>query len=77
AAVQGVGIAFWTEHAVRPFIDEGRLVPMLEKFSPYFPGWYLTYPRQRYMSAAVRAVVDFLRSHNMPTPAEQGELAPV
>lgn len=77
AAVQGVGIAFWTEQVVRPLIDEGLLVPMLEKFSPFFPGWYLTYPRQRYMSAAVRAVVDFLRSHNTPTLAERDELAPV
>lgn len=77
AAVQGVGIAFWAEHAVRPFVEKGQLVPMLEDFSPPFPGWYLTYPRQRYMSGAVRAVVDFLRSHNAPKPAENGELAPV
>jgi DNA-binding transcriptional LysR family regulator len=76
AAVQGVGIAFWTESAVQPFIAKGQLVPMLEAFSPPFPGWYLTYPRQRYMSGAVRAVVDFLRSHNVPTPAGKGELTP-
>ncbi len=77
AAVQGVGIAFWAEYAVRPLIAQGRLVPMLEEFSPYCPGWYLTYPRQRYMSAAVRAVIDFLRCNNIPVPVQDGELAPV
>jgi DNA-binding transcriptional LysR family regulator len=76
AAVQGVGIAFWAEHAVRPLIAKDKLVPMLEEFSPYFPGWYLTYPRQRYMPGAVRAVIEFLRRHNMPVPAQDGELAP-
>jgi DNA-binding transcriptional LysR family regulator len=76
AAVQGVGIAFWAESVVRPLIAKGDLVPMLEEFSPYFPGWYLTYPRQRYMSGAVRAVVDFIRSNNMPTSVEKGELTP-
>ncbi|MFT3732372.1 MAG: LysR substrate-binding domain-containing protein [Hyphomicrobium sp.] len=77
AAVQGVGIAFWAEQAVLPLIANGQLVPMLEEFSPPFPGWYLTYPRQRYMSSAVRAVIEFLRRHNVPTRAENAELAPV
>lgn len=76
AAAQGVGIAFWTESDVRPLIATGKLVPMLEEFSPHFPGWYLTYPRQRDMSAAVRAVIDFFRAHNMPTLAESKVLAP-
>lgn len=75
AAVQGVGIAFWAEYAVRPLIAKGKLVPMLEEFSPYFPGWYLTYPKQRYMPAAVRALVEFLRRHNTPVPAKDGVLA--
>jgi DNA-binding transcriptional LysR family regulator len=76
AAVQGVGIAFWAEYAVRPLIAKGKLVPMLEEFSPFFPGWYLTYPKQRYMPAAVRALVEFLRRHNTPAPANNGLLAP-
>lgn len=77
AAVQGVGIAFWAEYAVRPFIAKGQLVPMLEEFSPYFPGWYLTYPRQKHMSGAVRAVVEFLRCHGNPIEMQSEELAPV
>ncbi len=77
AAVQGVGIAFWSETEVRSLIATGQLVPLLEKFSPHFPGWYLTYPQQREMSAAVRAVVDFFRSNNVPTGTNKSELAPV
>lgn len=63
AAVQGVGIAFtyWTDHWMRPLVEEGELVPLLERFSPPFPGWFLYYPKQRYMSAAVRSVIEFLR----------------
>ena len=61
AAVQGVGIAFWAEELVRPLIDEGKLVPLLEDWCGTFPGWFLTYPRQRYTPRTVRAFVDFLR----------------
>jgi DNA-binding transcriptional LysR family regulator len=61
AAVQGVGIAFWGEYAVRPYIDAGQLVPLLEEFSPAFPGWHLCYPKQRHTSAPVRAFVEFFR----------------
>ncbi|MBP2297336.1 LysR family transcriptional regulator [Azospirillum picis] len=62
AAVQGVGIAFWEEEQVRPLIEVGKLVPVLEDWSPRFPGWHLCYPRQRYTPATVRALADFLRS---------------
>jgi DNA-binding transcriptional LysR family regulator len=63
AAAQGVGIAFayWSDRWLRPLLDAGRLVPLLEEFSPAFPGWHLYYPKQRYTPAAVRALVDFLR----------------
>lgn len=61
AALQGVGIAFYGEHAVRPYIDTGELVPLLEEYSPTFPGWHLCYPKQRHTSAPVRAFVDFVR----------------
>ncbi|MGE4483360.1 LysR family transcriptional regulator [Acidocella sp.] len=62
AALQGVGIAFWVEHILRPHIEAGRLVPLLEAFSPPYPGWHLYYPSQRALSGAVRAFVDFCRT---------------
>jgi DNA-binding transcriptional LysR family regulator len=65
AAVQGVGIAFWAEELVRPLIDEGRLVPLLEEWCGTFPGWFLYYPKQRYTPPSLRAFVDFLRRPKM------------
>jgi DNA-binding transcriptional LysR family regulator len=69
AALQGVGIAFWEESRVRPLINEGKLVPILEDWSPRFPGWHLCYPKQRYTPATVRALADFLRSSRAEAPA--------
>lgn len=66
AAVQGVGIALWEEEYVRPFIERGQLVQVLDDWSPFFPGWHLYYPKQRLTPPAVRAFVTFLR--NFPTP---------
>ena len=62
AAVQGVGIAFWAEELVRPLIDDGKLVPLLEHWCGTFPGWFLYYPKQRHTPPSVRAFVDFLRA---------------
>jgi DNA-binding transcriptional LysR family regulator len=64
AATQGAGIAFtyWSDHWLKPLVDSGQLVPLLEEFSPPFPGWFLYYPKQRYAAAAVRALIDFLCS---------------
>ena len=61
AAVQGVGLAYRGKELLRPLIDRGRLVPLLEAWCGPFPGWYLCYPKQRYMSPSVRAFIDFLR----------------
>ncbi|QND63703.1 LysR family transcriptional regulator [Mesorhizobium loti] len=61
AAVQGVGIAFWAEELVRPLIDAGKLVSLLDAWCATFPGWFLCYHKQRHTPPAVRAFVDFLR----------------
>ncbi|PWJ94962.1 LysR family transcriptional regulator [Mesorhizobium loti] len=61
AAVQGVGIAFWAEELVRPLIDAGKLVSLLDEWCATFPGWFLSYQKQRHTPPTVRAFVDFLR----------------
>lgn len=61
AAVDGIGIAMWVEHRLRHWIDTGQLIPLLEDWSPPYPGFYLYYYRDRHMSLATRAVVSFLR----------------
>ncbi len=62
AAVEGVGIAFAVEEVVASFVKDGRLVRLLESWSAPFPGFYLCYPQQRNMAAALRAFVDTLQS---------------
>src|SRR5919199_6885265 len=42
-------------------IARGEMVPVLEAFSTPFPGFYLYYPQRRHASAALRALVDYLR----------------
>ncbi|WP_282244237.1 LysR family transcriptional regulator [Stenotrophomonas sp. PS02300] len=61
AVLDGLGLAYVLEDAARPYLDDGRLVAVLEDWSEPFAGWVLYYPRQRQMSSALRAFVDMLR----------------
>lgn len=61
AAVRGLGIAFTLEDHVRPWLDDGRLMRVLEDWTPPFPGYFLYYPGRRQLSPALSLVVDALR----------------
>ncbi|MGY2737200.1 LysR family transcriptional regulator [Sphingomonas sp. UYP23] len=61
AALDGAGIAFAVEQAVAPLVDTGRLVPLLERWSAPFPGFFLCYPQQRQMAPALRAFINTIR----------------
>jgi len=60
-AMAGVGLNFIYERSVRAQIEAGTLVPVLERYSEPFPGFFLYYPRLRHQSAALRAFIDFVR----------------
>ena len=62
AAVEGLGIAFATQELIAPYLEQGRLVALLESWSAPFPGFYLCYPAQRQMAPALRAFIDALRA---------------
>ena len=62
AAVDGLVIAFASEQLIAPHIAAGRLVPLLERWSAPFPGYYLCYPAQRQMAPPLRAFIDAVRS---------------
>jgi DNA-binding transcriptional LysR family regulator len=62
AAARDMGIALWAEHRLRPMIDVGKLVPMLEDWCPTYPGFHLYYYRNRHMSAAGKAFLNAVRS---------------
>lgn len=56
----GVGLALARKDLVRPYIERGELVSVLEEFSTPFPGFYLYYPARRQASPALRALIDYL-----------------
>lgn len=60
-AVAGAGITFGMEESFRAWIDRGELVPVLEDYSPYFPGFYLYYPNRRNLPPKLRALIDHVR----------------
>lgn len=61
AAANGYGIAYVPEDIVGNDIASGRLVQVLDDWSPIFPGYYLYYPSRRQNSPAFKVVIDALR----------------
>ncbi|HEV2566336.1 MAG TPA: LysR substrate-binding domain-containing protein [Microvirga sp.] len=61
AALDGVGLAYATESVVADHLASGRLIRVLEDWSPSFPGFYLYYPGRRQTSAALRVLAEMLR----------------
>jgi DNA-binding transcriptional LysR family regulator len=61
AVLDGIGLAYVLEDTARPYLDDGRLVAVLEDWSEPFAGFALYYPKQRQMPGALRAFVDMLR----------------
>jgi len=67
AAVAGLGLAFLPEEEFAPYLEEGRLVRVLDDWCPPFPGYYLYYPSRRQPSPAFSLVVNALRVTPPPT----------
>src|SRR6266700_4443870 len=61
AAIDGVGLAFMSEERAAPHLASGELVRVLEDWCPPFPGFFLYYPRQRQLPAALAALIEALR----------------
>lgn len=61
AALMGRGIACLPDYQVQPLIDEGKLIQILSKWCPPFPGFHLYYPSRRQSSIAFRLFVEQLR----------------
>lgn len=61
ACLSGVGIGYFFETEVAEHIESGRLVRLLEDWTPPFPGCYLYYPSRRNQSPPLQAFVDYLR----------------
>ncbi|KQN62876.1 LysR family transcriptional regulator [Erwinia sp. Leaf53] len=61
AAIAGHGLAYVPEEIALPHIGSGDLVRVLEKWSPYWDGFYLYYPNRHHASPAFRALTEALR----------------
>ncbi|MFM2477052.1 LysR substrate-binding domain-containing protein [Celerinatantimonas sp. MCCC 1A17872] len=70
AALQHLGIVFWTHDQLSKWLKSGELVPLLEDYCPEFPGWQLYYPHQHSTSSALRAFINFMRT-SYPLQAKQ------
>ena len=70
AAVDGLGIAYTIEALAEPFLRSGHLVRVLEDWSPSFEGLFLYYPGHRQVPAALRALIDMIRSTRGSAPAK-------
>ena len=64
AVLDGFGLAYIPEEIVRPYIADGRLVRVLQKFSPVWDGYHLYYPSRRQSSPAFVAVLEALRQRS-------------
>jgi DNA-binding transcriptional LysR family regulator len=62
AAVAGLGIICFFEDRLRPSIDAGALVPLLEPWRQSFSGPFLYFPSRRLMPTPLRAFVDFIKA---------------
>jgi len=61
AVLGGFGLAYLPEDQVRPYLDDGRLIRVLEDWCQPFSGYHLYYPSRRQATPAFALLVDALR----------------
>jgi DNA-binding transcriptional LysR family regulator len=61
AAIDGFGIGYVTDDYAQEAIAGGRLIGVLQDWSPPFAGYHLYYPSRRQLSPAFAVVVEALR----------------
>lgn len=57
----GVGLTMTWAHWVEPHVEAGRLIGVLDDYSEAFPGFFLYFSQRRHRSAALQALLDFVR----------------
>jgi DNA-binding transcriptional LysR family regulator len=64
AAVSGLGIIHLFADWLRPQLESGELVPLLQPWWQDFSGPLLYYPGRKHLPSPLRAFVDFVRERN-------------
>jgi len=68
AALDQLGLAYMISGYVERFIGQGRLVRVLEDWSPELPGLTLYYPDRKRVPAKLRAFIDYLKEQQPLNP---------
>lgn len=58
AALDGLGLAYTFDLAVVEHLRTGRLVRVLQRYSPSYPGFYIYYPGRRQVPLKLRCFID-------------------
>lgn len=74
AAIDGIGIAFVSDHLAADALRDGRLERVLQDWCPPSPGLCLYYPGHRHVSPGLRALIDALSEQRPRLSAEVGAL---
>jgi DNA-binding transcriptional LysR family regulator len=69
AALDGVGLWHGVESVIADQLAAGRLVRVLEDWSPSYPGFFLYYPSGAPISSALRTVIDLIRNRRQGSTA--------
>src|ERR1700684_2951590 len=66
AALAGLGLAYLSAWQVASDVKAGRLVQVLDDWTPSFPGLCLYYPGRRHVPAGLRALIELIRESKAP-----------
>jgi len=62
AVLGGAGLAYLLYDYIASDVAQGRLVPVLEDWTPRLSGFFLYYSSRKQVAPALRALIDFLRA---------------
>jgi DNA-binding transcriptional LysR family regulator len=65
-AVEGMGLAYVSEHDITHYLANGRLFSVLQDWCQPYPGFFLYYPSRRQKTAALSALVSVLSRDSSP-----------
>ncbi|WP_204214566.1 LysR family transcriptional regulator [Microvirga pudoricolor] len=61
AVLEGTGLGYTMEQEILPDIEAGRVIRVLEDWTPPYPGLCLYHPGRRHLSAGMKAFLDLAR----------------
>ncbi|HVI91775.1 MAG TPA: LysR family transcriptional regulator [Dongiaceae bacterium] len=67
AALAGFGLAYLSTWWAEKDVAAGRLIQVLDDWTPGFPGLCLYYPGRRHVPAGLRALIDLIRESSKET----------